>query len=143
MAICGLPLSMGWCVTTARFEVFNKANSKGINSNRFDSLYEDLDGTLWISTEDGGLTALRGWPFQDLHRRRWIAGKRCLCRTAHFRRRAASRHNAVAWRCVRVNGSSPFQPMTATLLHVWRFGDRPATLGIAPARRCNALGAAR
>ena len=40
----------------ARFEVFNKANSKGINSNRFDSLYEDLDGTLWISTEDGGLT---------------------------------------------------------------------------------------
>ena len=40
----------------ARFEVFNKANSKGINSNRFLSLYEDVDGTLWIGTEDGGLT---------------------------------------------------------------------------------------
>ena len=40
----------------ARFEVFNKANSKGINSNRFLSLYEDIDGTLWSATEDGGLT---------------------------------------------------------------------------------------
>ncbi|HWO01837.1 MAG TPA: two-component regulator propeller domain-containing protein [Blastocatellia bacterium] len=40
----------------ARFEVFNKANSKGINSNRFMSLYEDVDATLWIGTEDGGLT---------------------------------------------------------------------------------------
>lgn len=40
----------------ARFEVFNKANSKGINSNRFLSLYEDMDGVLWITTEDGGLT---------------------------------------------------------------------------------------
>src|SRR5262249_28242392 len=39
-----------------RFEVFNKANSKGINSNRFLSLYEDIDGTLWFGTEDGGLT---------------------------------------------------------------------------------------
>src|SRR5215831_4842879 len=39
-----------------RFEVFNKANSKGINSNRFLCLYEDVDGTLWIGTEDGGLT---------------------------------------------------------------------------------------
>lgn len=40
----------------ARFEVFNKANSKGINSNRFMSLYEDGDGTLWMGTEDGGVT---------------------------------------------------------------------------------------
>ena len=40
----------------ARFEVFNKANSKGINSNRFLSLYEDTDGALWSATEDGGLT---------------------------------------------------------------------------------------
>ncbi len=40
----------------ARFEVFNKANSKGINGNRFMSLYEDVDGTLWMGTEDGGLT---------------------------------------------------------------------------------------
>src|SRR5215831_8542389 len=39
-----------------RFEVFNKGNSKGINSNRFLSLYEDVDGTLWMGTEDEGLT---------------------------------------------------------------------------------------
>ncbi|HEU4388978.1 MAG TPA: two-component regulator propeller domain-containing protein [Blastocatellia bacterium] len=40
----------------ARFEVFDKGNSKGINTNRFQSLYEDVDGALWISTADGGLT---------------------------------------------------------------------------------------
>ena len=40
----------------ARFDVFNKGNSKGINSNRFVSLYEDVDGTLWMGTDDGGLT---------------------------------------------------------------------------------------
>ena len=40
----------------ARFEVFNKGNSKGINSTRFQSLYEDVDGALWISSEEGGLT---------------------------------------------------------------------------------------
>jgi len=35
----------------ARFIVFNKANSKGINSNRFLSLYEDTDGALWAATQ--------------------------------------------------------------------------------------------
>lgn len=40
----------------ASFFVFNKANSPGINSNRFTRLLEDRDGALWICTEDGGLT---------------------------------------------------------------------------------------
>jgi signal transduction histidine kinase/ligand-binding sensor domain-containing protein len=47
-----------------RYTVFNKANSKGINSNRFRSLYEDTDGTLWISTEDGGLTHYQNGQFR-------------------------------------------------------------------------------
>jgi ligand-binding sensor domain-containing protein/signal transduction histidine kinase len=40
----------------ANYFVFNKANSPGINSNRFTRLFEDRDGVLWICTEDGGLT---------------------------------------------------------------------------------------
>src|SRR4029079_4884578 len=40
----------------ASFFVFNKANSPGINSNRFTRLFEDRDGALWVCTEDGGLT---------------------------------------------------------------------------------------
>ena len=47
-----------------RYTVFNKANSKGINSNRFRSLYEDTDGTLWIGTEDGGLTHYQNGQFR-------------------------------------------------------------------------------
>lgn len=39
-----------------RYTIFNTANSEGINSNRFLYLYEDQDGSLWASTEDGGLT---------------------------------------------------------------------------------------
>ncbi|MCI0488143.1 MAG: histidine kinase [Blastocatellia bacterium] len=46
-----------------RFKVFNKANSKGINSNRFAMLFEDSDKTLWIGTEDGGLTRYRDGKF--------------------------------------------------------------------------------
>src|SRR5262245_58394934 len=48
----------------AQFTVFNKANTKGIKSNRFRCLYEDTDGTLWIGTEDGGLTRYRGGQFK-------------------------------------------------------------------------------
>src|SRR5436190_3383800 len=40
----------------AQFTVFNKANTKGIKSNRFSCLFEDRDGALWAGTEDGGLT---------------------------------------------------------------------------------------
>ena len=47
-----------------RFEAFNRANSKGINSNRFLALYEDTDGALWAGTEDGGLTRYAGGAFK-------------------------------------------------------------------------------
>jgi ligand-binding sensor domain-containing protein len=39
-----------------RFTVFNKGNSPGIESNRFTELYEDLNGALWLGTENSGLT---------------------------------------------------------------------------------------
>ena len=39
-----------------RFTVFDKANSLGINSNRFTCLYEDAEGALWAGTENGGVT---------------------------------------------------------------------------------------
>jgi signal transduction histidine kinase/ligand-binding sensor domain-containing protein len=47
----------------AGFTVFNRVNTKGINSNRFRCLYEDFDGTLWIGTEEGGLTRYRDGTF--------------------------------------------------------------------------------
>ncbi|HVF29214.1 MAG TPA: two-component regulator propeller domain-containing protein [Pyrinomonadaceae bacterium] len=34
-----------------RFTVFNKSNSPGIKSNRFNSLYEDREGVLWVGTD--------------------------------------------------------------------------------------------
>ncbi len=37
-----------------RFTVFNKVNSKGLNSTRIIALHEAADGALWIGTEDGG-----------------------------------------------------------------------------------------
>jgi ligand-binding sensor domain-containing protein len=39
-----------------RFTVFNKGNSPGIKSNRFTTLYQDLNGALWLDTENSGLT---------------------------------------------------------------------------------------
>ncbi|MGH9829926.1 MAG: ligand-binding sensor domain-containing protein, partial [Blastocatellia bacterium] len=38
-----------------RFTVFNKGNTKGIQSNRFFALLEDREGSLWMGTEDGGV----------------------------------------------------------------------------------------
>ncbi len=35
-----------------RFTVFNKGNTKGIGSNRFDQLFEDRYGTLWVVTDE-------------------------------------------------------------------------------------------
>ncbi len=42
-----------------RFTVFNKSNSPGINSNRFESLYEGRNGDLWLRTENSGVTRYR------------------------------------------------------------------------------------
>ncbi|MBA3441910.1 MAG: hypothetical protein H0T92_18785, partial [Pyrinomonadaceae bacterium] len=46
-----------------RFTIFNKGATKGISSNRFSTLFEDREGTLWIGTEDGGLTMYRAGTF--------------------------------------------------------------------------------
>ncbi|MGH9840220.1 MAG: ligand-binding sensor domain-containing protein [Blastocatellia bacterium] len=46
-----------------RFTVFDKSNSKGINSNRFLQLYEASDGALLIAAEDNGLTVYRNGIF--------------------------------------------------------------------------------
>ncbi len=40
-----------------RFTVFDKGNTRGINSNRFTCLYETSDGALLFGTEDAGFTA--------------------------------------------------------------------------------------
>ncbi|MEJ7713543.1 MAG: two-component regulator propeller domain-containing protein [Pyrinomonadaceae bacterium] len=46
-----------------RFTVFDKANSKGIKSNRLTALFEDRAGDLWFGTEDSGLTRYRDGTF--------------------------------------------------------------------------------
>ncbi|HYW73033.1 MAG TPA: two-component regulator propeller domain-containing protein [Pyrinomonadaceae bacterium] len=46
-----------------RFTVFDRSNTKGLNSVRFSTLFEDDDANLWIGTEDGGLTRLRNGTF--------------------------------------------------------------------------------
>ena len=39
-----------------RFTVFNKSNSPGIASNRFDAMIEDQNGDLWFTGEGGNVT---------------------------------------------------------------------------------------
>ncbi len=39
-----------------RFTVFNKSNTPGISNNRFTSLYQDVQGDLWLGTEVGVVT---------------------------------------------------------------------------------------
>ncbi len=47
-----------------RFTVFDKNNSSGISSNRFNLLYADEKGTLFAGTEDSGLTVLQNGVFR-------------------------------------------------------------------------------
>ena len=47
-----------------RFTIFDKSNTKGLTSVRFSSLCEDADGSLWIGTEDGGLTRYLNGTFE-------------------------------------------------------------------------------
>src|SRR5262249_6307861 len=39
-----------------RFTVFNKSNTPGLRSNRFNCLYQDAAGDLWAGTEVGVVT---------------------------------------------------------------------------------------
>ena len=47
----------------ARFTVFNRGNTPGIESNRFTALCEDRDGNLWIGTAEERLTKYRDGVF--------------------------------------------------------------------------------
>jgi signal transduction histidine kinase/ligand-binding sensor domain-containing protein len=48
-----------------RFTVFDKSNSRGISSNRFNNLFETGDGALLIAIEDGGFTVYRNGVFTN------------------------------------------------------------------------------
>jgi ligand-binding sensor domain-containing protein len=47
-----------------RFTVFNKNNTKGINSNRFTELKVDRDDNLWIGTESNGVVRYHDGAFE-------------------------------------------------------------------------------
>src|SRR5215831_17961597 len=59
-----------------RFTVFNKSNSPGIITNRFVLLYEDAQGDLWASTEDGALTRLHQGRFTTYTKGQGLPGER-------------------------------------------------------------------
>src|SRR6185295_18367019 len=40
-----------------RFTIFDTGNTPALRSNRILALCEDLDGTLWLGTQNGGLTS--------------------------------------------------------------------------------------
>ena len=46
-----------------RFTVFNKSNTPAITNNRFTSLYEDRDGTLWAGADEGEVVTYRDGVF--------------------------------------------------------------------------------
>jgi signal transduction histidine kinase/ligand-binding sensor domain-containing protein len=46
-----------------RFQVFNTANTPGVNSSRFLLLFEDRDGALWATTEGQGITRYQAGKF--------------------------------------------------------------------------------
>jgi ligand-binding sensor domain-containing protein len=49
-----------------RFTVFNTANSPGLKTNRLDNLAATLDGSLWLSGEEGLLFRFRDGAFSFL-----------------------------------------------------------------------------
>jgi signal transduction histidine kinase/ligand-binding sensor domain-containing protein len=49
-----------------RFTVFNTVNSPGLKTNRLDFLAETLDGSLWVSGEEGVLFRFRDGMFSSL-----------------------------------------------------------------------------
>ncbi len=47
-----------------RFTVFNKDNTSGIASNRFRTMYQGINGDLWLCNEAGGLTRYHDGSFR-------------------------------------------------------------------------------
>lgn len=48
-----------------RFQVFNTGNTKGLRTGRFQRLFEDKGGALWISTEGQGITKYKDGNFEN------------------------------------------------------------------------------
>ena len=42
-----------------RFQIYNRSNTPELGEDRILSLYEDIDGVLWVGTDGGGLCAYR------------------------------------------------------------------------------------
>jgi signal transduction histidine kinase/ligand-binding sensor domain-containing protein len=71
-AICQTPDGYLWLATFdglvrfdgVRFVTYNRANTPGIESNRFSALYCTPDGDLWAATEGSGLTQYRHGTFR-------------------------------------------------------------------------------
>lgn len=57
-----------------RFTVFNKSNTPGLTTNRFDAMYQDQMGNLWFGTEVGGVTRYRHGQFQTYGGEQGIPG---------------------------------------------------------------------
>jgi hypothetical protein len=47
-----------------RFKVFNPGNTRGLNTNRLLYLFEDPDGSLWITTEHSGVVRYKNGEFK-------------------------------------------------------------------------------
>jgi signal transduction histidine kinase/ligand-binding sensor domain-containing protein len=56
------------------FTVFNKSNTPGLTTNRFDAMYQDQAGNLWFGTEVGGVTRYCHGQFQTYGREQGIPG---------------------------------------------------------------------
>jgi ligand-binding sensor domain-containing protein len=46
-----------------RFQVFNTGNTKGLRTSRLIGLFEDREGSLWITSEGQGVTRYRDGVF--------------------------------------------------------------------------------
>jgi len=48
-----------------KFTLFNSGKTQGMSGNRINSLFQDHSGTLWIGTDEGGLTKLEHGQFES------------------------------------------------------------------------------
>jgi ligand-binding sensor domain-containing protein len=59
-----------------RFVVFNDNNTPALKNNRITSLFESVDGSLWIGHETGDLTRLKAGRFEAVPVRAGWSGKK-------------------------------------------------------------------